>query len=130
MDRNNTVSGREDDQRKQETQDIVSSSPVESRTEARRQEAPGPGQPDLAPGRRPETAEPDDTGMSIDERHARADFAGWLEPSAFPARGRDLAAMAAGAAAPDWVRERLEGLPSDETFETIGAAWEASDRRS
>lgn len=68
--------------------------------------------------------------MSIDERHARADFTGWLEPGALPATGRELAAMAAEAAAPDWVRERLERLADDETYETIGAAWEASGGRA
>jgi hypothetical protein len=65
-------------------------------------------------------------GLSIDERHERADFAGWLRPSGFPATRPDLLAMAEESAAPDWVIERLSTLDPDTEFETIGSVWEAS----
>lgn len=128
MDSNNVTSPRADEQLKHETEGIVRASPVESRTEAKRQQAPGGNEPDMAPGRRPDTAEVLSDGLSIDDRHQRADFAGWFRPNGFPATGADARAMAEESVAPDWVNEMVGRLDPEERFETVGQLWEAARR--
>jgi hypothetical protein len=126
VDRSNQAGWREDDQRKFETDGIVKGAPVDARSDYRRQEAPGDDEPDLSPGRRPETAEVDADGLSIDDRHDRAEFARWFQPSAFPATGWDLRDMAQDSSAPDGIRAMVDRLEPEARFETVSAAWEAA----
>ena len=128
MDSNNVTSARADEQLKHEVEGIIKASPVESRTEAKRQQAPGGDQPDMAPGRRPETAEVEADGLSIDDRHQRADFAGWFRPNGFPATGAEAVAMAEESVAPDWVTEFVSRLDPDERFDNVGQLWDAARR--
>jgi hypothetical protein len=79
----------------------------------------------MEPGHRPETAAPDSTGTSIDDRMLRSDFARWLTPSELPAPAGELARQAEVAGAPDWVVDGLRALPDDRELATIGEAWHA-----
>jgi len=126
MDQKNQSTPREDDQRSQEEAGFVTGAPVDERDEAHRQQAPGDGEPDLEPGHRPETAERDASGSSIDERMLRSDFARWITPSELPATAAHLADQTETAGAPGWVVAALRALPADQELATIGDAWDAA----
>lgn len=125
MEQTDRANPREDDQRAKEDAAFTTGAPVEERDDRHRQQGAGDQEPDLEPGHRPITAEPDATGTSIDDRMLRSDFARWITPSELPATAATLARSTEDAGAPDWVVEGLAALPEDRELATIGEAWHA-----
>lgn len=62
---------------------------------------------------------------AIPEVEDRSELARYLDPSAFPARSDELIERATSHRAPDYLLDRLRGLP-DRQFETIDQVWDAT----
>src|SRR5207244_13314857 len=109
---------------KHEVSALTHGAPDEGRGEARLQEAPGDGEPELTAYRPGFDAIPGTT-MSDEDVDARAVFAAHLRPSAFPAAADSLVETARAEHAPNWVVEELSRLDSDGEFENVQAVWHA-----
>ncbi len=118
------VGPMEDEQRQHEEQPFLDGAPVEERSQFRRRETAGPGEPDTDPGRRPLTAEPGPDGQSIDDRNRRADFARWTQPSWFPLDAASLSERLRNQTAPRWIVERVDQLDPATVLASPGAAWD------
>lgn len=107
-----------DDQLARETEALVHGSPDEGRTEGRRQQAPGPDEPELHAGDRPEVE-------AEVQRDARAALAAAVTPAHFPAERDELVATARSEDADPDLVNRLAGLNPDRQFATVEEVWEA-----
>jgi hypothetical protein len=129
MERQSTThSPRIDDEMKHETRSMTAGAPVESRAnEQRMMEAPADGEP-FPDARVRDGDDPradDEVLLGRDEVEARSELASYLRPSAFPASGPELLAIADDENAPSWVLDFLGRLPGDRSYETFGEVWTA-----
>jgi hypothetical protein len=114
-------SSRVDDQLEHETAALTHGAPDEGRTERRRQQAAGDGEPDLALHR-----DDLDGSGAPDEREVdrRAELAAALRPSDFPGTGTELAQRAAAASVPPEVLDGIAALPDGRVYRTVGELWD------
>lgn len=115
---------RVDEQLEHETHHLVTGSPTENRDEARRQQAPADGEPEIDAGERPELDDAPGIGMAERETQERSQLATHLG-RVFPANRDRLVAAAEESMAPPEVLQRLRTLPAGESFENVEAVWEA-----
>jgi hypothetical protein len=113
---------RVDEELAHETQGLVRGGHDEGRTEARRQQAPGPGEPELHAPTRPELAR---RGPAAGDVEGRTRLAGALEGTHYPAGRASLVEAARSNSAPQELIDRLAGLPDRRTFDTVQEVWEA-----
>lgn len=112
-DQNNTHSPRVDDQLAHEAAALTHGAPDDGRQEARRDQVPGDGEPEIAVDR-------DDQDVEID---ARSRLAATLVPSAFPGTGAALAEAAEAANAPPDFTAALRALPEGRIYEAFSEVW-------
>lgn len=121
MDReSNKHSPRVDDALAHDVDSLLHGSPEESRAqEGRLQE-----DPEVGPGRRFDDAIP---GMDMSEADVeeRAELSRHLAAAHFPAGRDDLVVAAEGHHAPEDVIQRLRQLPTEPTYDTVQAVWQA-----
>lgn len=99
---------------------LLHGAPVESRAqEARLQE-----DPEVGPGRRLDEPRPG-VEMSDADTERRAELSRHLAGVHFPARPHDLVAAAVEDHAPDEVVQALRALPSNQSYPTVQAVWQA-----
>ena len=113
---------RIDEQLRHETQPLLGGAPDEGRDEWRRQQAPGPGEPDLAVPDRALPGDADDR-LPEDELDRRSRLAAALAPARFPATTAELTAVAEDQNLGPDLLEPLRGLPAGEVFETVQDVW-------
>src|SRR5687768_10516704 len=104
-----------DEQLGHEVDALTHGSPDEGRSEGRRQQAPGPGEPELAVNRR-DVGGPDERLLELRSRIAAS-----LRPSEFPTTAAELLATARDNFADEQVLAALESLPGERTYDTVGA---------
>lgn len=117
-------SPRIDEQLQHETSSLVGGSHDEGRDEARRQQAPGPGEPDVGLVDR---SLPGDDEHRIDEAQLdeRARVAAALAPATFPATRDHLTSVAEAEHLAPELLDRLRTLDAGEVFETVQQVWTA-----
>ena len=106
---------RVDEQLKHETEALTRGAPDEPRTEARRQQSEGPGEPTLAVNR-------DESDALLDRRSYLAQV---LAAASYPATATELLAVAELANAEEAAVAALRGLPPGDRYEAFGAVWAA-----
>jgi hypothetical protein len=113
---------RIDEQLQHETEPLLRGAPDEGRDEWRRQQAPGPGEPDVA---LPDRTLPGDAENRIpeDELDRRARLAAALAPARFPATGAELTAVAEDEHLGTDLLDPLRALPAGDSFENVQAVW-------
>jgi hypothetical protein len=129
MERGSSKHGpRLDEEMAHEVRGLLQGEPGDARVEEWHDPEPsGEDQPEVAEFADPEEDRPGGapTGITVEETERRAEFAGYLHRSLFPA-GRDRLRRAAGEAnAPDWVVEVIDRLPDGE-FPNVAEAWAAA----
>lgn len=112
---------RVDEQLAHEVEGLVRSGHGEARTEARRQQAPGPGEPELHAPTRPEVPR---HGPAEEEIEGRTGLAELLTGTHYPAERDALVAAARRNDAPPDVVDRLTRLPKGRSFATLQEVWE------
>jgi len=116
-------SPRLDEQLRHETEPLLGGAPDEGRDEWRRQQAPGPGEPDLA---LPDRALPgDENRLPEDELDRRARLAAALAPARFPATQAELTAVAEDEHLGADLLDPLRALPVGDSFQTVNDVWVA-----
>lgn len=114
----NKHSPKLDDEMKRETESLVRGAPVEARVEESREKEP-------AADGEPFAASWTSSRLGPDALSARAEFARFLHPSAFPATRDELIAEARGNNAYDAVVELLHELPDGgRRFATSAEVWD------
>jgi hypothetical protein len=115
-------SPRLDEQLQHETEPLLRGAPDEGRDEWRRQQAPGPGEPDVALPDRALPGDGDDR-LPEDELDRRARLAAALAPARFPTTATELTAVAEGEHLGDDLLDPLRALPADASFATVQDVW-------
>lgn len=98
--------------------------------EWREPEPAGEDQPEpttIPAGEHPSGAPPP---LSGEELEARSSFGRWIPRSALPARRDELVRAADAVDAPAEVLMELQGLPADQTFDTVYEIWDALGYRN
>ncbi|MDY7103084.1 MAG: hypothetical protein S0880_18030 [Actinomycetota bacterium] len=114
---------REDEQRRRETEGLVTGAPVNERDDAHLHETPAEGEHPIAHAARPLADERagTDRELPITEAQEVADIARWFRPSVFPVDAGGAVAEARSSGAPEWIVESIEVMADERRFESAGA---------